>query len=81
MNFLESVYYDLYENVPDSSEVQFYWDILFKDIELYADPAHKGKTEEHFYGIVCRFGAAERMQGFKRGISLILELVFNPKIC
>ena len=71
---LENIYYKLFADERDSEEVMFYYDALYENIMLFADPKHKDDVENHFYGIVCGLCRAEAVQGFKLGFAHAIQL-------
>ena len=75
IGFLDSLDYKLHEDMADNEEVEFYWDKLFEDIKLFAAPQHDGgDIEDHFYGVAAGLCNAEKMQGFRRGLTFALRL-------
>jgi len=73
--FLDSIYAGLHEESPDNAEITLYWSKFFESLEIYTNPKYeKGDIYDHFSSIMCGLGRGERMQGFKRGLTLGLKL-------
>jgi len=73
--FIERLFYGLYAEEPDNEEVMFYYDTLYENIKLFADPKHTELIiENHFYGIICGLCRAQELQGFKKGLSHAFSL-------
>jgi hypothetical protein len=73
--FLENLYFGLHGDDRDNDEICFYWDKLFDVVEKHVDPKYDLTSfSNHVYNIIAGFGHAERMQGFKRGITFAMKL-------
>jgi len=74
-DIIEQLFYSLYEDDPDPPEQSFYWDKLFESVEAMADSKYdKRDVGAHLYDIVAPYGSACKMQGWKSGISFMLQL-------
>ena len=72
--FIERLFYGLYADELDNEEIMFYYDTLYENITLFADPRFKEDVDDHFYGLISGLCRAHELQGFKRGLSHAFRL-------
>ena len=76
MSLLEKVHEQIYGGIRNDGKTQLFWDMLVKEVEKYADPKYdRLSINDYINDILTEICEAERMLGFKEGISLMLQLI------
>jgi len=85
INVLEQIYLNLYVDEKDSFDINTEWDKLFEIFEKYTEKEiDKIDISNDFYFHLCEFGRQQELFGFRRGFSLVFQLmhesVFLPAV-